>query len=195
MSARGKWAVQHSSKQHDWATPDALFEWLNEEFHFDIDAAAHAENAKCERFIGLGGQKIDSWEDALGTTPWREAYYRLRLPRCRTHNEELRTVWLNPPYGRGIGKWVKKAAEQTQFNTTVVMLVFACTDTQWWAEAWKTVDEVRFITGRVHFKEPKGGKSAAAPKGSALLIFRGCRQPEVSLTPRVSLVTVPRGKK
>lgn len=37
-----------SSKSVEWATPTALFDELNKEFHFDLDPCSTHENAKCE---------------------------------------------------------------------------------------------------------------------------------------------------
>lgn len=74
-----------TSSTDDWATPRDFFEKLDAEFHFDLDVCASAENAKCERFF----TKAD---DGL-SKEWRG--------RC----------WMNPPYGREIGQWVRKAFE------------------------------------------------------------------------------------
>ena len=183
--AEGKWAVQHSSKRHDWATPQSLFDWLDAEFLFVLDAAATADNTKC------GAAFISPKDDALSLPvgAWVQkvgVWGGINLSKFRP------SIWLNPPYGRGISQWVKRAALEAQAGergATVVGLTFACTDTQWWAEAWAHADEIRFLTGRVHFKDPTGQVTTAAPKGSALLIFRPVRQEGA---PVVSLVTPPR---
>jgi site-specific DNA-methyltransferase (adenine-specific) len=69
-----------------WATPQKLFDELNKEFNFTLDPCAIPENAKCEKFY--------TPEDDGLSKDWS--------------NE---TVFCNPPYGREIGKWVKKCAE------------------------------------------------------------------------------------
>ena len=75
--------VHFSSKSDEWETPQALFDQLNAKYHFDLDVCALPENAKCQRFFSPeeNGLKQD----------WKG--------RC----------WMNPPYGRGIGDWVRKA--------------------------------------------------------------------------------------
>lgn len=40
-----------SSKTDLWATPQAFFDQLNEEFHFNLDVCATSDNAKCDRFF------------------------------------------------------------------------------------------------------------------------------------------------
>jgi len=39
-----------TSKTDLWETPQLLFDQLNEEFNFDIDVCALAENAKCKNY-------------------------------------------------------------------------------------------------------------------------------------------------
>lgn len=75
---------------------------------------------------------------------------------------------MNPPYGREIGKWVKKAAESARGGATVACLLPARTDTRWWHEWVIPYAEVRFLRGRLKF----GGSNNWAPFPSALVIFR-----------------------
>lgn len=76
-----------SSKKMDWRTPKDFFRALNEEFNFGLDVAASSENAKCSRYF--------TPEDDGLSQSW----------------EGYGAVFCNPPYGREIGKWVKKAYE------------------------------------------------------------------------------------
>ena len=39
-----------SSSTDEWATPQELFDKLNEAFHFTLDPCATPENAKCAKF-------------------------------------------------------------------------------------------------------------------------------------------------
>jgi phage N-6-adenine-methyltransferase len=73
---------------------------------------------------------------------------------------------LNPPYGREIGKWMKKAYESALAGATVVCLVPARTDTAWWFD-YCAKGEIRFIKGRLKF----GGSKNAAPFPSAIIVF------------------------
>jgi phage N-6-adenine-methyltransferase len=135
-----------SSKKHDWETPQALFDALDEEFGFELDAAASPDNAKCKHFFTED-------EDAL-TQDW-SAYD---------------AVWCNPPYGRGIGDWMIKCAREG-LATTVVALVFARTDTRWFHD-WIApyASQVRFIKGRLKFS--RGGRPGdSAPAPSMVVIW------------------------
>jgi hypothetical protein len=75
-------------------------------------------------------------------------------------------VWLNPPYGRAIKEFVAKADAESKKGITVVCLVPARTDTNWW---WDSCihHEVRFIKGRLKF----GGQKNSAPFPSAVIVM------------------------
>ena len=72
--------------------------------------------------------------------------------------------WMNPPYGKKIGAWMKKAMEA---KTTVVCLVPSRTDTKWWHDYAMKADEIRFIKGRLKF----GNSKNSAPFPSAIIVF------------------------
>lgn len=77
-------------------------------------------------------------------------------------------VFCNPPYGREIGKWVKKCYEESRKpNTLVVMLVPARTDTAWFWNYIHGKAEIRFVRGRLHFNDSKQG----APFPSMVVIY------------------------
>lgn len=132
-----------SKKTAEWETPQELFDGLNVLFHFTLDAAATPENAKCRKFFTAEDDGLSkSWSGEK--------------------------VWCNPPYGRQIGAWVKKAYEESRNpGTTVVMLLPARTDTAWFHDyAFKGI--VKFLRGRVKF----GGAVNNAPFPSMILIFK-----------------------
>lgn len=133
-----------SSQTDEWATPQSLFDELNTEFHFDLDPCATNENHKCAKYY----TKAD---DGL------------------TKNWGGWSVFCNPPYGRQIGKWVRKAYEEAKKpETTVVLLVPARTDTKWFHEYIYGKAEIRFIRGRVRFGDSKN----CAPFPSMVVVMR-----------------------
>lgn len=133
--------VMFSSKTDMWETPQDLFDKLNEEFHFSLDVCAIPENAKCYNFYTPEADGLSQ--------PW------------------YGVVWCNPPYGREIGKWVKKAHDEATRGTTVVMLLPARTDTKWFHDYIYEKQEIRFIKGRLKF----GGSKNSAPFPSMVVIF------------------------
>lgn len=136
-------AVLFSSKTGEHATPQEFFDNLNREFGFTLDVAATPENAKCARYF-------TEKEDGL-TRGWG-----------------AETVWCNPPYGRQIGDWVKKAFIAANFGATVVMLLPARTDTRWFHKYIVEHAELRFVRGRLKF----GNAKNAAPFPSMVVVFR-----------------------
>ena len=136
-----KHSVHFSSATAEWSTPQHLFDELDREFGFDLDVCATAGNAKCSRYF-------TQTTDGLAQE-WRGV------------------CWMNPPYGAGIGAWVRKAYESSLLGATVVCLVPARTDTRWWQDCC-TRGEVRFLRGRLSF----GGTETSAPFPSAVVVFR-----------------------
>jgi phage N-6-adenine-methyltransferase len=103
--------VHFSSATDLWSTPDDFFKKLDDEFHFTLDVCATPENAKCRMYF-------TAETDGL-SKPWG---------RFVAVDE---AAWMNPPYGKEIGKWVKKAYEEAKCGLTVVCLLPARTDTDW----------------------------------------------------------------
>lgn len=134
--------VHFSSKTDLWATPSDLFARLDAEFGFTVDVCATRDNAKCDRFF---------------------------TPRVDGLKQDWRGVcWMNPPYGRQIKNWVKKAYLASLEGATVVCLLPARTDTYWWHTYVRRAQEIRFIRGRLKF----GGSRNSAPFPSAIAMFR-----------------------
>lgn len=139
-----------SSTTDEWATPQDFFDKLNAEFSFGLDVCATPENAKCPAFY-------TKEQDGL----------------AQTWHKSAAVCWMNPPYGRQIGAWMKKAYEESQNGATVVCLVPARTDTAWWHD-YAMRGSVRFVRGRLKF----GGGKNSAPFPSAVVIFGGKQHAE-----------------
>ena len=135
-----------SSQKMDWETPQYFFEKLNKKYKFDLDAAASDENHKTEKYFTEKNSALD--------------------------NEWHGNVFVNPPYGRKIGDFVKKAYEEhlRDSDRFVVMLIPARTDTQYWHNYIQGKATVKFIKGRLKF-ENNGVQKDAAPFPSALVIY------------------------
>jgi len=78
------------------------------------------------------------------------------------------STFCNPPYGREVGKWIKKGWQESLLGKTVVLLVAARTDTAWWHD-YCLKGEIRFIRGRLRFDDQKN----SAPFPSAIIVFKG----------------------
>jgi phage N-6-adenine-methyltransferase len=91
-----------TSNTDEWYTPQDFYDEVNKEFMFTTDVCATHENAKCKHYFTKD-------DDGL-MQEWKGV------------------CWMNPPYGRVIGHWVKKAHDS---KCIVVALLPARTDTKW----------------------------------------------------------------
>lgn len=118
-----------SSVSNEWETPQDFYEDLDKEFHFTLDPCCQEYNHKCKKYYTSDMDGFNkSWKGEV--------------------------VFCNPPYGREIGKWVKKCYEESKKeNTIVVMLIPSRTDTRWFHDYIYNKDnvEIRFIKGRLKF--------------------------------------------
>lgn len=133
------------AQSQEWGTPQWLFDQLNAEFNFSLDACATESIAKCQRFFSVQ-------EDAL-MQKWAPS------------------TFCNPPYGVSLKKWVHKAYGEAARGCTVVMLLPVRSDTDWFHRyCLAPGTEIRFIKGRISFT---GNKSRSrAPFPSMVVIFR-----------------------
>lgn len=142
---RGSREVMGSSRSDDWPTDPAVYRELDREFCFDLDPCSSHENHKCARYF-------TAEDDGL-------------------EREWTGRVFMNPPYGRTLGGWMRKAWEASQSTAElVVCLVPARTDVRWWHE-YAVLGEVRFVKGRLRF----GDLRAPAPFPSAIVVFRNAQ--------------------
>lgn len=135
-----------SSNKQDYCTPRWLYDELNKDFHFKLDAAATDENA-------LAPAHYTSEQNAL-TRDW---YL-------------YESIFCNPPYGRGARAWVKKGFDEAMRGSIVVMLLASRTDTQWFHDyVLRGAHAIRFVKGRLTFE----GMPAPAPFPSVIVVFKG----------------------
>ena len=135
---------KYGKRGDNWSTPTDFYEKLNDEFHFSVDVAASDENSKCERYYTVKSNGLA--QDWTGET-----------------------VWCNPPYGRQIRQWVCKAYSTVrEGKSTVVMLLPARTDTEWFHDYVYGKAEIRFVKGRLKF----GNVDQRARFPSMVVIYR-----------------------
>lgn len=142
--------VHFSSANLNWTTPQDTFDSLNVEFQFNLDPCATPETALCTRYF-------TETDDGLSQF-WGKHGIKVR-------------VFMNPPYGRKIGNWMKKAYEESvdPFGPEVIVcLIPSRTDTQWWHNYVMKASEIRFIKGRLKF----GGAKNSAPFPSCIVVFK-----------------------
>lgn len=159
VMSKGDMDYFHGHGRIEYNTPQWLFDALNAEFKFTLDAAASKANAKCKRFYTMEDDGLSKdWTDEV--------------------------VWLNPPYGKGItAKWLAKAYAESKKGATCVLIIPVRADAKWWHD-YAMKGEVRLFRNRLNFDNDHGAKHYA-PFATAVVVFRAYQfrltsMPEVS---------------
>jgi hypothetical protein len=139
-------ALMFSSARDTWATPAALLA--------DVDAF-------------YGGACGVAWYDPCPLAP---SYDSLQDPwpssPASPASPASRHIYMNPPYGREIGRWIARAlGESARRGADLVMLLPARTDTAWFQPLFSRAHALCFIRGRLKF----GGQASSAPFPSVLV--------------------------
>jgi phage N-6-adenine-methyltransferase len=147
MPTRHRNSARYYGSGRGWETPAAVFGPLNDEFNFTLDPCAASDTAKCPRYFTEADDGLaQSWQG-----------------EC---------VFMNPPYGREIYDWTAKAVAETKLGyCTVVGLLPASTDLEWWhRDVIGAGAEVRYIRGRVRFLQGERWVSGMFP--SVIVVWR-----------------------
>tara|TARA_R110002012_G_scaffold260756_1_gene442489 strand:- start:2497 stop:3063 length:567 start_codon:yes stop_codon:yes gene_type:complete len=146
--------------KNSWGTDPVIFNAMNKEFNFSLDAAANDQNHKCNMYFTKENNALEmNWGWYL-------------------KNTDNKNVWINPPYGKGfIKSFMQKCIEEKAKGVTSVLLVPATLDAQWLPI--DQISEIRIVTGgRLSFYHPISGKKVNGnTKGSMFVIFRPSKMP------------------
>jgi phage N-6-adenine-methyltransferase len=135
--------VDRGGTNAEWYTPPWIFERL--QLQFDLDP--------CQPAGGLD---------------WIPATRRYSIDDDGLKQVWHGKVWLNPPYGRDLSKWLSKMHE----HRNGIALLPANTDTQWFHDYVSKAEGVFFIEGRVQFIDGKHrGQKKSPPAGSMLVAW------------------------
>jgi site-specific DNA-methyltransferase (adenine-specific) len=166
-----------SSDSIEWETPPEFFNEINKYFGFVIDLAANASNSKCLL------SPVDIFEESLFNDM---EHYRDFLSDSY--------AFLNPPYGKTIGKFIKRSIEFTEhFHMGLVMLLPARVDTRWFHDnilskpfiVYRSIDEmvnhyaprgitkIALIKGRINFVNPDPEYEGSGSTFPSVLVVMG----------------------
>jgi site-specific DNA-methyltransferase (adenine-specific) len=140
---------RYNGNGRHWETPWDVFNPLHAEFGFTVDVAASPANAKLPRYYT---------EEQNGLA----------------QDWSGERVWLQPPYGKEIYPWTRKARDS---GVLVVGLLPASTDLAWWHEdVVGHATELRWLRGRVRFLTG-GPYRASAFQPSVVVIWQPAAPP------------------
>ena len=142
-------ATFNLSNDQYWETPDHIFELGCDNFDFspEIDVCANAQNTKCDLFLSESQNALDQ--------------------------EWQRDFWMNPPYGRQVKDWIRKAyLSHVKYNVSGLALLFAKTDTAAFHDYIFKKAEICFLRGRIHFFKDGKESIQPAPYPSCFVFWR-----------------------
>ncbi len=179
--------IKHSSKSACWRTPPELFEALDTEFDFVLDAAADRINHLCARWLGPGGLAPDALAEDWGRRimlPTREGVAFLNPPYSVEERNRLTKLGRHEEAASyDIENWAQKCWEEALGGCTIVGVFPHSVQTGWYRTYvrgltddgfWNgfAADQVREIPHRVSFPTADGGKSLNAPGNTCIIIWR-----------------------
>ena len=125
----------------NWLTPPDIPKRLG---HFDLDPASPAN-----RPWSTADKHYTEADDGL-TQQWQGR------------------VWLNPPYGRQIGRWLDKLCD----HGNGIALVTPRTETAWFFRyVWGKADAIFFFRGRLSFYHEDGTPGSSSTTPSCLIAY------------------------
>lgn len=125
-SLRTGFSHERAGGPTEWYTPPRVFEALGIEFD------------------------LDPCSPGASVVPWIPARTHYTKAENGLRQAWDGRVWLNPPYGPGIDRWLSRFCE----HRNGIALIFARTDTQWFHTYAVGVDAVCFSRGRIPFVSP-----------------------------------------
>ena len=139
-----------TSNNPAYETPKEFYNKYNSKYNFTLDACASDTNHLCDKYYTVNNSCLD--KDWTGNT-----------------------VWMNPPYGNEISKFIKKAYDEWKdHNVETVMLLPARTDTKWFHDYIyrKRGVKIEFIKGRLHFCTNGVPDKNGAPFPSMIVVYK-----------------------
>lgn len=153
-------------QRDEWQTPPHVFAWAVERWGpFEIDLAATAANALCDRFL--------TREDNALAHDW--------------HALALRG-WCNPPYSN-VRPWIERAADEARHGFASTWLIPAFRGDVYHAElTQRCARDIVLISPRLSFIAPNGGPKPGNVGGSMFVRFDA--YPPADRRARITIETI-----
>lgn len=162
----GGMGAHHSARAgtEEWLTPPALLDALGGAGSFDLDPAAPI------------------------VRPWPTAREHLTIEDNGLLRAWWGRVWLNPPYGSALIRWMARMAEHGRG----VALIFARTETEAFSRfVWDRASAALFIEGRINFHLPDGTRCRHNAGAPSVLCSYGATDADILSTCNVAGKFVP----
>lgn len=123
----------------NFATPQYVFQYFNDHYHYNLDLCAESWSAKCVAYCSLDGVNAFDYRHTGGA------------------------VWVNPPY-EDIAPWVRLLLGVCGDSGSVGTLLLPARTDQAWFHKYSKLFRVEFIKGRIKFIPPPGWEGQINPK-------------------------------
>ena len=152
-----------SSKRDSWNTPKVVLDFVSMLGPIGLDPCSNADSIVRAGAAFIGGGL---------TTPWHVE-----------PGDGL--IYVNPPYGRGIGKWID-LCDQYGDAYEIIALLPARTDAKWFIKVW-SADDLCFWRGRLRFL----GAPSSAPFPSVVAYWGPRKYQFAAIFEEVGHVVIP----
>ena len=162
-----------SSQRNDWGTPPEVLDFVYQMGDIELDPAANLRSAvRCNQHIALPEDGlVASWS---GRLPTHHAASCLFLGACSWICRPEGLIFLNPPYGRQVKKWVEKCVHEAKQGCEIIALVAARVDTKWFQEnIFAHANAVCFWKGRIKFVDLSTGEQGDPAFFPSAIVYYG----------------------
>lgn len=132
-------------RSDEYSTPQELFDFLDDKFHFNLDPCASDLNHKCDHYYTINDDALSfNWGNNI-------------------------VAFVNPPYSNLLS-WCEKCYCEWFFNhNTIVMLLPVRTSTKWFQKYIWPYCSIDFLPKRLKFNNSK----YSSPFDSMICVFYG----------------------
>ena len=173
--------TQSDSSKNEWETPkgdtklarsEITLNILKKKYNLKLDPCASFKNTMCDKyFTKLQDGLSQEWKvNAIFNPPFNE-------PVMKNGTQEIRIKGniIEPVYKNVIGKWVKKAVEQSlKHHTIVIGILPVYTGSDWFQRYIKDIVYVEWLPGRIKHTSPDG--RTGSPNFDSMLVFWDARK-------------------
>jgi hypothetical protein len=126
----------------EWLTPPSIIEKLGP---FDLDPCSPV------------------------TRPWNTAAHHIDEQTDGLISHWFGYVWMNPPFGKGLAKWVEKLSKH---DNGIALIPLRSTETKWFHNyVWSTASAVLFCKGRIRYWSLDGIEKGSCPHASLFISY------------------------
>ena len=174
--------TQSDSSKNEWETPkgdtklarsEFTLNMLKKKYSLKLDPCASKKNTMCQNYFTKSQDGLSQeWKvNAIFNPPFAEPV----LNPDGTQKTRIKDGIEEPIFKNVIGKWVKKAVEQSLKHRTIVIGILPVyTGSDWFQRYIKGIVYVDYLGGRIKHTSPDG--KTGSPNFDSMLVFWDARK-------------------